>query len=824
MDALARLLANPPDLPVGSVLPALASALADPGVAVVTAPPGSGKTTLVPPLLAGLAPSGRVVVTQPRRVAARAGARRLAHLLEEPMGESVGYTVRGERTTAKRTRVEFVTTGVLLTRLQREPDLPGVSAVVLDEVHERTLESDLVQAMLLEVRATLREDLPVAIMSATLDAKALAQLWRDGTAKTVPVVAADGGLHPTRQVWAPPNRPLMRIDERGATREVLSHVVATTRAAFAETTGDVLVFVPGAREIDAVMLGLRGVGAEVLPLHGRLAPAAQDLALTPSRARRIIVSTAVAESSLTVPGVRTVVDSGLARRSATDQRRGLAGLVTVNVSRASADQRAGRAGREGPGTVYRCWSQTDHARLAPFDQPEILTADLTSFVLHAACWSPAGASGLALLESPPAPAVDAALTTLRALGALDEHDAVTPRGRRLAEVPADPRLARALLDGARNVGVRAAAEVVAMLAEDVPAPGGDLAAALRSLRRGGPGAVEWGRTRDRLVRLAGGAAADDDGAAPFPVDAQIAHVVALAYPDRIARRRTDSTSYLMAGGSGAVLPPGNALTGSEWLVVAVAAGSRGRDALIRSAVPIDEAAALEAGAALVTEDVEIALRGRRVVAHQVERIGAIALTARRLDRVPPEGSVALREALAAAGIGFLRWSEHGRALRSRMSFLHRALGAPWPDVGDDALTERVGEWLPADITDLGRIDTTTLLRGLLPWPAAARLDELAPERLTLPSGRIVRVDYDGDVPVIASRLQDFFGLSQTPRIAGGAVAVQVHLLSPAGRPAAITSDLAGFWSGGYQAVRSDLRGRYPKHAWPQVPPGAPNGS
>lgn len=856
MDAIARLLANPGDLPVRGALPEVRAAVERAGVAVLTAPPGSGKTTLVPPLLADIvragagvgagsraragAGAGRIVVTQPRRIAARAAARRLASLLGQEVGGDVGVTVRGESRTSPRTRVEVVTTGVLLRRLQRDPALPGVAGVVLDEVHERSLESDLVLAMVADVRETLREDLRVVVMSATLDAAALGAAW------DAPVVVADGALHEVDTVWCPPERPLVRSDERGVRREYLQHVIAVARRAVAERAGDVLVFVPGAREVDDVVAGLRRAplgglaGAEdtadgrrseepeVLPLHGRLPAAAQDRALRAGGRRRVVVSTAVAESSLTVPGVRVVVDAGLARQPRTDHRRGLAGLVTVMVSRAGAEQRAGRAGREGPGAVYRCWSEAEHARLAPFAEPEVATADLASFVLEAACWSRDGVAGLRLTDAPPRAALEAAEEVLRGLSALDGDGVVTARGRAIAGVPTDPRLARALLDGAASVGPRAAAEVVALLAEDLRAPGGDLSAAWRAARGGGAG-TEWARTRDRLLAVvqdagggadvAGDAAVRDAQARDTPrvSDAVVAEVVALAHPDRLARRRAGSTAYLMASGSGAVLGEGSALVGQEWLAVADADRSRGRDALIRSGVPIDEAAALAAGAALVREEVDVAVEGTRVVASRVRRLGAIPLSSVRLSRVGPEGAAALRAALRRSGVGVLRWTEAARGLRARLAFLHRELGPPWPDVGDDALAERVQEWLPDGTTDLARVDVLALLRGLLPWPDAAHLDELAPERIALPSGRFVRVEYGADQPVIASRVQDFFGMHETPRLAGGRVPVVAHLLSPAGRPAAITADLAGFWDGGYAAVRADLRGRYPKHAWPERP-------
>ncbi|WP_282958490.1 helicase-related protein, partial [Georgenia thermotolerans] len=492
-DPLARLLADPPDLPVRAGLTDVVRAVRDHGAAVVQAPPGTGKTTLVPPALAA-AVGGTVVVTQPRRLAARAAARRLAALLGEPVGRTVGYAVRGERRRSAATRVEVVTTGVLLRRLQRDPDLPGVGAVVLDEVHERHLDADLVLALLVDVRTNLREDLPLVAMSATVAAERVAALV--GGPAPAPVVEIPGVLHPVEAVWCPAASP--RTDARGVTPAFLDHVAATTRRALAERPGDVLVFVPGAGEVAAVARRLAGVDADVRPLHGRLPHPEQDLALTEGPRRRVVVATAVAESSLTVPGVRVVVDAGFSREPRTDHRRGLAGLVTVSVSRAAAEQRAGRAGREGPGAVYRCWSEADHAHLPGHAQPEIATADLTAFALELACWGSPGGAGLTLPDPPPAAAMAAAHETLAGLGAVRPDGTVTPRGRRISAVGADPRLARALLDGVDVVGARRAAEVVALLSLDARAPGADLVAGLRDLRRGGPDGAAWAAEARRL--------------------------------------------------------------------------------------------------------------------------------------------------------------------------------------------------------------------------------------------------------------------------------------------------------------------------------------
>ena len=476
---------------------------------MVQSPPGSGKTTLVPPAVAlAVAPGGggRVVVTQPRRIAARAAASRLAHLLGEPVGQTVGYAVRGDRRTSSSTRIEVVTSGLLLRRLQGDPGLDGVAAVVLDEVHERALDSDLLLALLLDVRSALREDLSLVAMSATVEAERFASLLGGAGVVDVP-----GALHPVGTVWAPPPAGVLPVDERGVTPAFLDHVAATARRALREQEGDVLAFVPGAREVDRVCRALAGNGVDVLPLHGRLDAAAQDDALRERAGRRVVVATAVAESSLTVPGVRVVVDGGLSREPRYDAARGLGGLVTVRVSRAAADQRAGRAGRLGPGTAYRCWGETDHSHLAAHPAPEIAVADLTGLALDLAVWGTPDAAGLLLPDPPPAAALDAARLTLRDLGAVDDDGRATERGRSLADVPADPRLARALLDGAAEVGPRLAAEVVAMLQEDLPAPGGDLVAGLRRARHEQP--RRWAADVRRLERLAEGRAGSGGRAA-----------------------------------------------------------------------------------------------------------------------------------------------------------------------------------------------------------------------------------------------------------------------------------------------------------------------
>ena len=964
-DPIRALLASPPDLPVVEVLPELRdrlcpslSASDDAGACLVlTAPPGTGKTTLVPPLLADVltdipadAPQraqerrpGRVVVTQPRRIAARAAARRLADLLGEEVGGTVGYAVRGERRAGPDTRIEVVTAGLLLRRLQRDPELSGVDAVILDEVHERSLDSDLLLALLADARAALREDLTLVAMSATLDADRLRSILggssggashgsSDGAA---PLVEVPGRLHPLEEVWAPPGRT-GRLGPRGVPREFLAHVAATVERALAERSGDVLVFLPGAREVDDVVSRLGGAapeGVDVLPLHGRLPASAQDAALAPSPAgrRRVVVATNVAESSLTVPGVRVVVDSTLAREPRLDVARSMSGLVTVGVSRAAGVQRAGRAGREGPGVVYRCCSPTDWARSPLAPTPEILSADLTGAALELAVWGVPDGAGLAWVDEPPAAALAAAREALERLG-LAGADGVMPLGRAVSGLPAGVREARALLATAPVLGARQAARAAALLTADLRAPGGDLTALARQVRSGGAGSGAWKAEARRLEQacrradseqsgapedpgsarggpqapdalgtsgspgtgrgwkvagrpdgVGGDALGGSDGAGAHDLESAVALVAGTAQPQWIARRRGPAPQagkeahYASVAGTGLRLPAGSALAESEWLAVAGVDLTSGRgDALIRAAAPLAEQTALELAGAWLAEEERTAWEGGRLRTESLRRLGAITLTT---TPGPPPGPTAVAEAVVArvraegadAGLGVLPWDEEALGLRARLALLHEHLGEPWPDMSDGVLVERAEEWLAPAVTRLAgqaggsggpgrsgesasgsgsrrfsleRLDVAQALRALLPWPQAARLEELVPERIEVPSGSQVRVDYTAAVggaagtagsvgsvgsaeagqvgrPVLAVRVQECFGWAATPRIVEGRVAVLLHLLSPARRPVAVTDDLASFWEQGYPQVRAEMRGRYPKHAWPEDPWNAP---
>ena len=801
-------------LPVGAVLPELVDALRARGTAVLQAPPGTGKTTLVPLALADARP-GKVVVAEPRRVAARAAAARMASLLGEPVGATVGYAVRGERKVSADTRVEVVTTGLLLRRMLHDPELPGVATVLLDEVHERQLDADLALGFALQARDLLREDLWLVAASATLDVPRLAGLL-DG-----PVVTATAPVHPLEVRWCPPPRPVRPPEGLRVDPALLDHVGGLVGRAL-ERDGDVLVFLPGAGEIRAVTNRLQRNASfddvDLVELSGGRSGPEQDAALRPGPRRRVVLSTAVAESSLTVPGVRTVVDAGLARVPRIDHARGFGGLDTVRVSRASADQRAGRAAREAPGTVLRAWSAAEHGLLLAHTPPEIATADLTGFALLTAGWG--DADGLALLDPPPAGPLAAAREALERLGAL-AGGRITPSGRAMAEVGLHPRLARALLDGAGWVGARTAAEVVALLSEDSLLRGGDDLVASWRAAEGDP---VWRREVSRL-RSSAPAASGRGGSAGLPRDLAAAVVVALAHPERVARRRTpDGAAYATTGGTGVEVAPGSGLRAAPWLAVAVADRAPGRAAArVRSAAPLTEDLARSVVGVEVRD--EVVWRDGDVVARRVEGVGAVELAARPLPHPPAElVAAAVADGIRREGLGLLSFGAGAASLRSRVACCRAAQGEPWPDLGDGHLLATLDQWLGAQLAgvrsrrDLARIDVVAALRAQLPWPQAARLDELAPVDLPVPSGRSVRLDYrDPTAPVLALKLQEAFGWTATPRLVAGRVPVVLHLLSPAGRPLAVTADLESFWPNVYPAVRAENRARYAKHPWPEDP-------
>lgn len=763
------------------------------GNVVVQAPPGTGKTTLIPPALANQAAQnatqnaateressvGKIIVTAPRRVAVRAAAHRLRTLSGQP--ELVGHSIRGESVPG--TAVEFVTPGVLLRRLLRDPELSGVAAVAIDEVHERQLDTDLVLGMCLEL-AQLRADFRVIAMSATVDAQRFSQLM------DAPVHVTEAAIHPLEISYAP--APGRAAGERSFYRHLAQQAAEQASA----SAGSTLVFVPGVREVNQVcaeLTTLVDANTPVFPLHGQQTTDEQDRALY-TDSRRILVATSIAESSLTVPGVRAVVDAGLARLPRRDAQRGMSGLVTASTSKSSADQRAGRAGREGPGTVVRCYSQEDYQHFAPHISPEILSADLTQAALFLDTWG--AGDDFPLLDQPPATAMAAARTTLQRIGASKE----------LALLPTDPRLGAALLRYGSG-----AAETIAKLDEE---PRGDITRAPAQKR-----------LVQRLARLVPDLGPVDPGA-----------VVATAYPEQVARAvsagasglRSGSGSgaspssgagtsreYLLASGTRARLLSDSSLVDAEWLAVAEISLSNAGNAIIRSAARITEDDALEAIG--VEETTTATVDGGKIRGRKRRRAGAIELSSTPVQVTGDAAAEAVAESIREHGLGLFEWSASASNFSARLRHLHEYYGPPWPDVAaaDPAM------WLAPELeqiaagTAISKIDLYPALQRLLPWPEATRLEELAPERMPVPSGRSAWLDWSGARPVASVKLQECFGLVESPVYCGKRV--QFHLLSPAGRPLAITDDLASFWSGPYAGVRAEMRGRYPKHPWPEDP-------
>lgn len=733
-------------LPVASVI----GELPDTGPLVVEAPPGTGKTTLVPPAVANKV--GKTLVTAPRRVAVRAAARRLQKLslIDASLpSAAVGYAIRGEHERGE--LVEFVTPGVLLNRLLRDPGLEGINAVIIDEVHERQLDTDLVLAMCMEV-AILRDDFYLAAMSATLDAAAFAEHMG------AQILSTRAETHPLEVQYAPhPGR-------LEGTREFYRHVAGLASEARSDE-GRTLVFVPGAREVDMVVDYLRASGTNATRLHGRLSSAEQDEALNGNAP--VVVATAVAESSITVPGVRRVVDAGLSREPRRDAR-GMTGLVTISESKASANQRAGRAARLGPGTVIRAFAESDYQHFREDAAPEIATSDLTGAALAMHAW---GSPDLPLLTAPPAAAFREAENLLEMLGAI-EGGSITEFGRQLARLPLDPRLGAALL----SLGA-GAAPTVAAIAEGIS---GDLARAQPPKRQ-----VE------RLAKLA-------PAGPPVPAG----DVVAAAFPQWVAKRTGED--YLLASGTRARLASEVAGTmGSpEWLAAAEIQRTN-TGAIIRTA------AATTLPEDRITEEYRATLVDGRVQGRKVRAVGAIELTSTPVQLTAEQAM----EALTDLGFEHFTLDDAAQQLKHRLDFLHAALGDPWPDVSQGDYGVEIGE--VAKGASISNVDMKTAMLRNLPWPEAAKLDELAPQRLEVPSGSHPRVDYASGRPVVRVKLQECFGLAHSPVVAG--VRVQFHLLSPARRELAVTDDLESFWNGPYVEVRKEMRGRYPKHPWPLDP-------
>ncbi len=821
----------PTGLPVEDTIDDVRAALAI-GSAVLQAEAGAGKTTVVPLRLLGepWVGDGRIVVLEPRRVAARAAASRMAALLGEEVGGTVGLVTRDDRRTGKATRVEVVTEGVLTRRLQADPSLPGTALVVFDEFHERHLQSDLGLAFTLDARDGLRPDLRVLVMSATLHAGPVSALL-DGA----PVITSAGRTFPIEVRWAP-----MPAGARLATG-----VAAAVSRALAADSGDVLVFLPGVGEIRAVsdVLGTP-TNFDVVPLHGGLPAAAQDRALRPGVRRRVVLATDLAETSVTVEGAGVVIDAGLTRRPYYDPASGLTRLRTAMASRAAADQRAGRAGRLGPGVAYRLWSQAEHDRRRPWPDPEMVSADLAGLALELAVWG-AAPGDLRWLDPPPPAAYSRAVELLEELGAL-AGGRPTDLGQRLAGVPLHPRLATMLVTAPRPAR-RTAALLAALLSErDILHRNGgpatvDISDRLAIL--GGAGryrgdvdraaAAIVGRRADELVRRAvrpthdtGLPEADvaDSGADAGPL-------LAAAYPDRIAKSR-GAGRYRLRHGGGAAMPGHDPMAGAEWLVAADVDGAGlpgGTDGRIRLAAVIDRADVERAGGRDIRTETRLEWDHSRGDLRMVtERIlGALVLdTTRGPAPLGPDTTAALVAYAVDTGLDVLGWTSGGRALQARATWARRVLGNEWPDVSDQALAATASDWLATrlqratGLADLRRADPIIAIRAAL-GPRAHELDRLAPSTVELPGGRKVAVDYTSGQPRISARAQDLFGITVHPMVAGGRVPVTVEVLSPARRPIQITADLPAFWHGSWHNIRKEMAARYPKHAWPAEPIGSP---
>lgn len=805
-------------LPVDEVLPRLRAALEERNAAVLVAPPGAGKTTGVPLALldAPWLDGRRIIMQEPRRLAARAAARRMAASLGEAVGETVGYRVRFDTKVGPKTRIEVVTDGLFLRLLQDDPSLESVGCVIFDELHERGLETDLSFALVCEAQAALREDLRVVAMSATLDPGPVSA--RLGGAA---VIESAGRMFPVDTRYLD-REPAGRLED---------NVAAAVRRALADDTGSALVFLPGVGEIRRVEERLQGIGSniDVEPLYGDLSPADQDRAIAPAAPgrRKVVLATSIAETSLTIEGVRIVIDSGQMRVPKFSPRSGMTRLETVRVSQASADQRRGRAGRLEPGICYRLWPEQAQRGLLPFTPPEILDADLAPLALELAAWGAADAASLPWLTPPPAASLAAARVLLADLGAIDARGAITVHGRAMVRLGQHPRIAHLVLKGRELGQGRIAALLAAILGERdfLRLPPGQRDADLRhrvdialSGRRDGTLRLIQEAARRLMPRGAGNERADVAMTGPL---------LALAYPDRIGRRRPGTAGrYLLSGGRGAALPEGDPMANEEFLVVADLDGSA-QESRIFLAAPITAAEIEELYADRIVDEQLVQWSGREgaVLARRRRRLGALALEDKPLSQPDPEKvRASMLDGVRQLGLGALPWSDDLVRWRERIGFLRRHGGEDWPDLSDTALLSSLADWLAPYLDGvsrrdhLARIDLAAALKALVPWEKQREVERLVPTHVEVPSGSRVAIDYaNPDEPTLSVRLQEMFGLTETPRIAGGKVPLTIHLLSPARRPVQVTRDLASFWANGYKAVKSELKGRYPRHYWPDDP-------
>ena len=847
-------------LPIDAVLDELARTLAANNAAVLVAPPGAGKTTRVPLALldAPWVKNRKIIVLEPRRIAARASAERMAHTIGERVGETVGYRVRFGSKVSRATRIEVVTEGIFSRQILDDPELSGVAAVLFDEFHERSLDADLGLALARDAQVGLREDLRILVMSATLDGARVAKLLGDA-----PVIASEGRAFPVD------TRYLGRRADAPLERQMAEAIAMALRA----DPGSVLAFLPGAAEIRRTQNFLservHDASIEIVPLFGALDAAAQDRAIAPAPKghRKVVLATSIAETSLTIEGVRIVVDSGVARVPRYEPDIGLTRLETVRASRAAVDQRRGRAGRTEPGVCYRLWDEPQTASLAAYTQPEILSADLSSLVLDVAQWGVSDPSTLAFLDSPPAPALKEARSLLRELGALDADGRITAEGKSLRELALPPRLARMIVDSHRLGAGREAAEIAAVLTER--GLGGDSvdldtrldqfrrdrsqrASSARSLAqrwasqvaaaegplpapsplagegRGGGSTTAVSPEATPTLKSSPQGGGEQRGSRPIEGEFSTGVMLAFAFPDRVARNRGNG-SFVLANGRGAAVDQTSALARAPYIAVAELTGTAANGRILLAA-PITVADIEQRFADQIdtAEEVSFDRSAMALRARRKKTLHAITLSEAPMALSPSvETARVLAEGLIASGADRLPWSKPAKQWRDRVMFLRAAEGEPWPDLSDDALAAQREKWLvPAlyDKTSLKEFSTQDLsdaLATLLPWELRARLEREAPTHFEAPTGTMLAIDYEAEQgPTIAVRLQELFGLNTHPSIAKGAVRLVLELLSPAHRPVQVTRDLPGFWRGSYAAVRSDLRGRYPRHLWPEDPASA----
>ncbi len=808
----------PDALPIDAALGGLTAALAAHPAAVLVAPPGAGKTTRVPLVLIDepWAKDKKILVLEPRRLAARAAAARMASTLGEQVGERIGLRVRFGSKVSKRTRIEVVTEGIFTRLVLDDPSLEGIAAVLFDEFHERSLDADLGLALARDVQGGLREDLKLLVMSATLDGARVAALLDD-----VPVVASEGRSYPVET----------RYLGRDARARIEPQVADAVQRSLRADTGSLLVFLPGAGEIRRTETLLKervgDADTDIVALYGALDAREQDRAIAPSPKgrRKVVLATSIAETSLTIEGVRVVIDSGLSRVPRYEPDVGLTRLETVRVSRAAADQRRGRAGRTEPGVCYRLWDEPQTGSLEAYTRPEILSADLSSFVLDLAQWGVSDPATLPFLDPPPRAALDEARMLLTELGAIDTDGRITDEGRRLRELPLPPRLARMVVDAGREGAGLTAAEIAAVISErglggnDV-----DLGHRLDQFRR------------DRSARASDARAmakrwADMAGAKRGGVELPPGAVLALAYPDRIAKGRGGgSGAFLLANGRGGNVDPASALAREPFLAVAELTGAAAASRIVLAAtITLEEIEArfadqIEDRDAVTFDSGSASLRARRT-----RRLGALIL-AEQIKPVTPDADTAhtLAQGIVSLGLDRLPWSKAALRFRERVGFLRKAEGDEWPDLSGHGLAQSAAEWLEPllmDKTALSQLaagDLSDAVMNLVPWNMRRRLDDEAPTHFTAPTGSGVPIEYEAEQgPTISIRVQELFGLAQHPAIAGGRVPLVIELLSPAHRPVQVTRDLPGFWRGSYAAVRTEMRGRYPKHPWPDDPLSAP---